>query len=38
MNREYPEEWELISFFGQGPDQSDKDEASARWRISNRFG
>ena len=27
INREYPEEWELISFFGQDSDPSDKDEA-----------
>jgi hypothetical protein len=27
MNREYPEEWELIAFFGQDSDPTDKDEA-----------
>jgi hypothetical protein len=27
MNRDYSEEWELISFFGQDSDPGDKDEA-----------
>jgi hypothetical protein len=27
MDREYPEEWELIAFFGQDSDPSDKEEA-----------
>jgi hypothetical protein len=27
MDREYPEEWELIAFFGQDSDPTDKEEA-----------